>query len=156
MTQKVKNINLSLSFPFNSLENVEIICADANDIKCFDEKIGAGNLSLVVCNPPYYLLPKNQNDINEKYKLTKYEVSTNLTEILENASKILKYSGKLYLVHISSRVQEILSLAQKFNLICKKMQFIYPTDKKSSHLVLMCFSKGGKFDCEILKPNVLN
>ena len=141
------------SLKYNKIENIEFL---NKDLKQAEQIIGNGKVDVVVCNPPYYLLPKNQNDINEKYKLTKYEVLTSLTEILENASKILKYSGKLYLVHISSRIQEILSLAQKFNLICKKMQFIYPTEKKSSHLVLMCFSKGGKCDCEVLKPNVLN
>ena len=141
------------SLKYNKIENINFV---NKDLSLAYEDVGEGKVDVVICNPPYYVLPENQTNINKKFKLTKYETSTNLEDIFASANKILKFSGKMFLVHISSRLQEILSLAQKFNLIAKKIQFIYPTENKTSHLVLINFVKGGKLACEVLKPQVLN
>ena len=141
------------SLKYNKIENINFV---NKDLSLAYEDVGVGKVDVVICNPPYYVLPANQSNINEKFKLTKYETSTNLENIFASANKILKFSGKMFLVHISSRLQEILSVAQKYDFIAKKIQFIYPTEKKLSHLVLIKFVKGGKLDCEVLKPNILN
>lgn len=141
------------SLKFNKIENINFI---NKDLSLAYEDVGVGKVDVVICNPPYYVLPENQTNINKKFKLTKYETSTNLEDIFASANKILKFSGKMFLVHISPRLQEILSVAQKYDFIAKKIQFIYPTEKKLSHLVLIKFVKGGKLDCEVLKPQVLN
>lgn len=141
------------SLNYNKIENISFI---NKDLKLASEEVGVGKVDAIVCNPPYYVLPKDESKINDKYYLTKYEVSTNLEEIFESAEKILKYSGKLFMVHVPSRLQEILAIAFKHNLICKKIQFVYPNSKKElSHLILCCFVKKGNNGCDVVKPLIL-
>ena len=106
----------------------------------------------MVANPPYFLIKKDEK-INPKYLNAKYETTTSLSEIFKSASKILKYSGKFYLEHTPTRIQEVLSEAQKNNFVLKKIQFVYPKGKtKTARLVLMMFSKFGNSGCDVLEP----
>ena len=142
------------SLQYNNIQNVSFL---NKDLSLAYEEVGVGKVDVVVCNPPYYVMPENKSNINEKYLLTKYENTTNLQEIFKSANKILKYSGKLFMVHVPSRIQEILAFAMENNFICKKIQFLYPNNKKElSHLMLLYFIKGGNNGCDIIKPNILS
>lgn len=141
------------SLQYNNIKNVSFL---NKDLSLAYEDVGLGKVDAIVCNPPYYVLPKDKTNINEKYLLTKYENTTNLQDIFKSANKILKFSGKFFMVHVPSRIQEILSIALENNFICKKIQFLYPNNKKElSHLMLLYFVKGGKKSCDVIKPNIL-
>lgn len=139
---------------YNKIKNINFI---NKDLSLAYEDIGIGKADVLICNPPYYILPNDNSNINKKYVLAKYEVSTSLKDIFKSAEKILKYSGKFFMVHVPSRLQEIMSIANEHNFICKKLQFLYPNNKKElSHLVLCYFTKGGNNGCNVIKPNILN
>ena len=142
------------SLTYNKIENIYFV---NKDLKLAVEEVGFGKTDVLVCNPPYYTLPKQDiENIKEKYRLTKYEVSTNLEEIFDSAEKILKFSGKFFMVHVPSRLQDIMTIATKHHFICKKVQFLYPNDKKElSHLVLFLFTKCGNAGCNVIKPKIL-
>lgn len=138
---------------YNNITNIKFI---NKDLSLAYEDVGNGKVDVLICNPPYYIMPEDNSNINKKYMLTKYEVSTSLNDIFNSANKILKYSGKFFMVHIPSRIQEIMSVAKKYNFICKKLQFLYPNNKKElSHLILCYFTKGGNNGCDVIKPNIL-
>ena len=142
------------SLVYNKIENVKFVNCSLSDAK---DIVGVGKTDVLICNPPYYQKQDLKDNINEKYKLTKYEISTNLDDIFCSAKQILKYSGKFYLVHISSRIQDILTVASKYRFECKKIKFVYPNaNKTSSHLVLMCLVKNGNPSCLVEKPMMLN
>ena len=140
------------SLKINNIENIIFLNTPLNNAT---NKLGYGKVDVLICNPPYYVL--DNKDINPKYKLTKYEVATNLEEIFKTASQILKFSGKFYMVHIPNRLQEILFIATQYKFECKKLQFVYPNNTKEvSHLVLLMFTKGGNKGLDTLKPILLN
>lgn len=141
------------SLKYNSITNIEFVNLDLS--KACSE-VGCEKTDVLVCNPPYYNINAIKGEINQKYKVTKYETLTNLEKIFKSAEKILKFGGKFFLVHISNRIQEIMSLAQKFDFSCKELQLVYPNNKKLSHLALFYFTKKGKSGCNVLKPIILN
>lgn len=140
------------SLVLNNIQNINFLNLPLADAP---KTLGSGQTDVVICNPPYYE-DKNQTDINPKYKLTKYEVLTNLEEIFKTAKEILKFSGKFFMVHIPTRLQEILTTATKHNFEIKEIKFIYPSSRKDqSHLILLYFVKGGKKGCIVPKPLIL-
>jgi len=142
------------SVRYNNIKNIKFVNEDLINASNF---VGEGQTDVVICNPPYYKVPEDESSINLKYKLTKYEFSTNLDKLFASSEKLLKYGGKMFIVHVPSRLQDILYFAQKHNLICKKLQFVYPNQTKPlSHLILAMFVKKGNEGCDVLKPIILN
>ena len=58
----------------NNINDVEFLNID---LKNSPDKLGCGKVDKIVCNPPYYPLPNNVENINKKYLSTKYEQKTN-------------------------------------------------------------------------------
>jgi len=130
----------------NDLKNIKFLNEDLKNAKNF---FGTNHVDVVVCNPPYYRGKLNKN-VNDKNKRTKFETSITLDRLLESASKILKESGKLYMIHLSSRLQEILCCALRYKLTCKKIKFVFSQQNKSK-LALFMFTKNGKEGLEVTK-----
>ena len=111
-----KNIEL------NSLQaKTEILCKDLKDLDLSDfEK----HLDVIVCNPPYFKLNgKIKQDISKA--MCRHEIATNLAQIIEIASKLLKSKGRFYLVVPSDRLSECVILLSKNNLEVKKMEIYH-------------------------------
>lgn len=140
------------SLKYNNITNITFLNEPLNVAPI---KLGQGGVDVIICNPPYYEVDANKF-INEKYKITKYETLTNLEDIFKTASQILKYGGKFYMVHIPTRLQQILTIASKYSFQCKKITFVYPNQTKDlSHLVLIMFTKGGNKGLDVQKPLIL-
>lgn len=133
----------------NNINNITFVC---DDIKNINKYVKSKKADAIICNPPYFVLNKNEI-VNEKYINAKYETTIFLPDIFESAKKSLKYGGKMFLCFTPTRLQELLSEAQKRNFVCKKLQFVYPKNKqKLSTLVLVEFVKNGNKNLEVLEP----
>ena len=104
------------------------------------KQIGMGEYSVVVCNPPY----KDNGVLNDKESIciAKHEIKVNLEEIIVEASKLLKFGGKLYMVNREERLADIMHL-MKLNKIEPKVLKILPSSKGDS-IILVEGKKGGK------------
>lgn len=127
------------SLKINDIKNIEFLNVDLNNAL---QNISAGSVDKIVCNPPYFPLPKDKTNINEKYLSTKYEEKTNISQVMTISSKLLKFGGKMYVSFPADRVQILLSEGAKNNLTCKKLHFICAKGK-TFHLVLAELVKGG-------------
>ena len=73
--------------------------------------------------------------------------------MFESVSKAVKFGGKFFICFTPTRIQELLSVAKKHNFILKKLQFVYPENKKKlSTLVLCYFIKNGNDFCDVVEP----
>ena len=104
------------------------------------KQIGLGEYSVVVCNPPY----KDNGVLNEKESISiaKHEIKVNLQEIIEEASKLLKFGGKLYMVNREERLADMCYF-MKLNHIEPKVLKILPRSK-GDRIILIEGKKGGK------------
>ncbi len=123
----------------NNINDVEFLNID---LKNSTDKLGCGKVDKIVCNPPYYPLPNNVENINKKYLSTKYEQKTNIDEVMTVCAKLLKNSGKLFISFPAERLQILLSCAKDNNLACKTIKFVCAGDK-DCHLILAEFFKCG-------------
>ena len=118
-------------------EHIKVVNAPLQGIH---KQIGLGCYSVVVCNPPY----KDNGVLNDKESISiaKHEITVNLEEIIAEASKLLKYGGRFYMVNREERLTDILVFSRKYNLEPKILK-ILPSSKGDS-IILIEAKKGGK------------
>lgn len=135
----------------NRLEKiVEII---NEDIKNINE---GNSYDYIISNPPYMVL--DGKEINEKSikSIARHEIKLNLKELIENAKRLLKPRGELFLVHKTYRFLEISEELSKNNFSIKRVKFVHYSKEKDSSLVLIEASKGRKNILRIETPIFLN
>ena len=111
---------------------------------------------VIVSNPPYYKIVGAPTNCSKNISLAKHEIQMNLQDLIECASKLLKYGGKFYFIHRAERLDEIISTLSKYNLGAKIIQFIQPKQNLPAHLVLIQATKGAKFGVKVLPMLYLN
>lgn len=118
------------------------------------ETTGKDKVDVVISNPPYKKVGTgSKNEVDEKY-IARHEVECELEDIFKTASKLLKFKGKLYLVHKPERIADLISMARKYNLEPKEIQFLQPTITKKPSIVLIEYVLGGGNECVVL-PNLI-
>ena len=145
---KYNNLQDKVSVLKENLKNVE------NIRKYIVDVVGKDKVDIVISNPPYKKVGTgSKNEVDEKY-IARHEVECELEDIFKTASKLLKFKGKLYLVHKPERMVDLISLARKYNLEAKEIQFLQPTISKKPSIVLIEYVFGGGNECIVL-PNLI-
>ena len=101
-----------------------------DDIANADKVLGKESVSVVVCNPPYFEKNSGQKRISESVALSRHESTCSLDDIVAKASEVLKYGGKLWMIHKCERMAEVLTSMSNHNLEPKKVTLIYPKANK--------------------------
>lgn len=149
----VKNIKL------NELEDkVYAVKEDLKNIEKIRKEIinitGRDTVDIVISNPPYKSKGTGTiNEVDEKY-IARHEVKCTLEDIFKTASKLLKFKGKLYMVHKPERIADLICVARKYNLELKTLTFLQPTKTKKPSIVLLEYVLGGGNECTVL-PNII-
>ena len=142
------NLQDKISILKENLKNVE------NIRKYIAGIVRKDKVDIVISNPPYKKVGTgSKNEVDEKY-IARHEVECELEDIFKTASKLLKFKGKLYIVHKPERIADLISLARKYNLEAKEIQFLQPTVTKKPSIVLIEYVLGGGNECIVL-PNLI-
>ena len=122
-------------------DEIEIINGDFSDSQKY---IKPNIFDIVISNPPYLKTNSGKISENEFKAIARHEIKAELEDVIREASLILKNGGKFYLVHRSSRMEEVFSLMKKYKLSPKRMKPIYPRKNSSSnHFLLEARLNGG-------------
>lgn len=104
-------------------DKIEIINSDIKDAPTI---IGKESVKVVVCNPPYFKATSGVTSNVAQISISRTESTATLKDIIMSASSILKYAGKLYMIHKSERLSEVLTELSNNKLEPKKLTLIYP------------------------------
>ena len=137
------------SIEFNNL-NIEVLNID---LKEAPKTLGCEMADVVTINPPYNRIGETSK--TDEIAISTHEISTNMSEIAQVSSKILKFGGKLYLVHRADRLVEVFDALVKNSLEPKVLRVVYPKANKEPNLVLIEAKKGSKSGIKILNPLIL-
>lgn len=114
-----------------------IINAPLQDI----HKTIGNDYDIVVCNPPYRQKSNMQKSEDQDIAICKHEICVSLEDIIKEASKLLKFGGKFYIVHKEDRLVDIISLCRQYKLEPKEL-VINPSPSGAGQILLRC-NKGG-------------
>lgn len=137
-------------------KNIKIVDKDIRNID-----IKPNSLDIIITNPPYFPLlhsEKSKRDVitkNSSKLIARNEVTLFLKDIFKVAKRGLKQGGKLLMIHKPTRLSEIFSIAQKYQLEPKKLRFIYSRINSEAVLVLIEFIRDGKPFLKVEPPLII-
>lgn len=140
------------SVALNGLQDVITIIA--GDIRSAYSLIG-GVFDVVTVNPPYEKAGNGALSRTEGERIARHEVLCNLEDIAFNASKVLKTGGRLYMIHRTSRLTELMLTMTLHQLEPKRLRFVYPNVHEVSRYILMECKKNANRGLIIEKPLVI-
>lgn len=142
------------SVKINNLKNVNIINDDLKNLKNY---FPGNNFDIITCNPPYFKVEKNSLVNNNTIKsIARHEILITLEEIINISYKMLKDKGKLYMVHRTDRLIELINLLTKYKFGIKRLQIIYPNESSNGSMILIEAKKDCKHDVKIMPPIFTN
>lgn len=139
------------SIEFNGLKNIEILNID---LKKTHNVLGYETVDVISVNPPYNTAGATSG--TDEIAIATHELKTNLKTICDEASKLLKFGGKIYMVHRADRLADILFELKSSKIEPKVLRMVYPKKNKDPNLVLIEAKKGAKPGLKFLPPLILN
>ena len=141
------------SVRYNGLE--ERISIHTGDVKKATEIFKPATFDAVTVNPPY--LKENGGLINpaDHKAIARHEIKLSLSDVIENAAKLLVSGGHFYMVHRPFRLAEIFVEMTENNLEPKRMRMVYPYADKEPNMVLIEGVRGGNSGMTTEKPLII-
>ena len=143
------------NFFLNNLQ--EKISLVEGDYRKHRELFKAESFDLVIANPPY--VPVKNGEVN-KFKgvaYARHEFTATLEDVVKAARFVLKFHGSFCMVHLASRLCEIVDSLHKNQFEMKRLQLIQPKKNRDANLIMLEAIVGGKpGNLKILPPLVVH
>lgn len=133
-------------------DKIKIVCGD---IKEASSLFGRESFQVVVSNPPYMVNDHGKKNPDQRKTIARHEVLCTLDDLLRETKKVLKNKGRLYLVHRTYRMAEIIHLLVKYGLEPKRIRFVYPYKDKEPNIMLIEAMKGAKSRIQVEPPLIV-
>ena len=132
----IKSININ-----NLGDQIKIINDDVKNLLSY---FRSDSFDVITCNPPYFKYKDGCNINNNMIKaIARHEKELKLEDVIAISSKLLKNGGRLALVHRPYRLIEIILLMKKYNMVPKKIRFVYPKRGYDCNILLIEATKNG-------------
>jgi len=114
------------------------------DIKKAAELFKPSSFDVITTNPPYMNTEGGiKNDYDPK-TIARHEVLCSIDDICYAAQRLLKFGGKLYMVHRPHRLTDIICSLREHKLEPKKIRFVQAYADREPNMVLIEASRSGK------------
>lgn len=125
------------------------------DIKEASHLFEGASFDVITTNPPY--MTENHGLVNPDMPkaIARHEIYCTLEDVVRESSKLLKMSGKFFMVHRPYRLVEIITTLAKYKLEPKRIRFVHPYKDKEPNMVLIEAVKGGKSRVTIEPPLIV-
>jgi tRNA1(Val) A37 N6-methylase TrmN6 len=124
-----------------SEEKINIINADLRSLHGILPK---GEFDLVTCNPPYKAEGSGLINQKEDIKNARFETTCTLEDVIKTSSELLRFGGRLCMVHKPERLSDIIVLMRKYKIEAKRLHFVIPNINKEPSLILIEGKRGAK------------
>ena len=131
-------------------EDIKNIFLDKDKYKSIYE-----SYDMITVNPPYNKKGSGIINLNDKKIVARHEVSITFDDICKAARLILKSNKKIYLIHHSERLPEIIMTLKSNSFEVKKLQFIHQEISRPSSLVLIEAVKNANSGLKVLEPIIV-
>jgi len=116
------------------------------DLKDKEYLKGLNKVDVVTVNPPYKEENSGIVNLNDKNAIARHEIMCTLEDVIVAIKAVLKDSGRMYMIHSTERLADILCLMRKYKVEPKRIRMVYPSTKKAPTMVLVeGQNNGGKF-----------
>ena len=153
---EIQDINVDMarrSVELNRIEaDVDIV---HGDIKEASRLFGGASFDVVTTNPPYMNENHGLKNPESHKAIARHEILCTLEDVIREAAKVLKPSGRFYMVHRPFRLAEIIYTLKQHKLEPKRMRLVHPYVDKEPNMVLIDVVKGGKQRITVEPPLIV-
>ena len=122
------------------------------DLKEAHLAYGHGVFDLVTVNPPYLATAPRDHNGNPHYAAARHELHCTLEDVIAACARLVRFGGKVAMVHRPSRLADILVLLRSYRLEPKRLRFVHPRAEEEANMVLIEAVREGKPDLRLLPP----
>ena len=120
-----------------------------------DTALPAGSFDLAVCNPPYFPPSSGALPEGEARRRARTEESCTLEDVCRAAARLLRWGGKLCLVHKPERLTDLACALRREGLEPKRLRFAASRPEKAPSLLLLEARRGGRPGLRVEPPLIL-
>lgn len=125
------------------------------DIKEAASIFGASSFEAVVTNPPYMINTHGLQNPTEEKAIARHEIKCTLEDVIREGSRVLKPSGRFFMVHRPYRLAEIFVVLKQYGLEPKRLKLVHPYVNREPSMVLIEACKGGKPSMIVEAPIII-
>ncbi len=125
------------------------------DIKECSNYFNENSFDVITCNPPYMVNGSGYMCESSPKAISRHEILCNIDDVFAAAYKMLKYGGRMYMVHRCERLPDIFNSARKYNIEPKTMRLIETRKGKAPELVLLELIRGGKPGLKVMPSLII-
>ncbi|HWR60914.1 MAG TPA: tRNA1(Val) (adenine(37)-N6)-methyltransferase [Clostridia bacterium] len=122
------------------------------DLKDAPQLLGKAQFDCIVTNPPYVKKECGINNPSETKAIARFEIKCSLEELLKTARELLKPGGKLFMVHRTDRLADIIYEMRSSGIEPKRIRFVHPSVGKRPNLLLIEGARGGNKELRFMDP----
>lgn len=134
-------------------DRITILHADMKDLRSY---LRAGVADVVLSNPPYRKLRSGRLNPDPEKAVAKHEVKASIADVLAAAEKLLKASGRVFVIYPADRATDLLTQMRASRVEPKRLRFIHSKEKSAADLVLAEGLKLGKPGLKVAAPLVVH
>jgi len=128
---------------------ITILCMD---LKALVPGTVAGEVDVVVCNPPYRAPGSGRMSPDPQRAIARHEIRASLADILKAARRMLRNGGKCVMIYPAERTADLLVTMRTEKLEPKSLRAVYSTRGAEARLILVTAAKHGRPGLRIQAP----
>ncbi len=141
------------SVVYNGLqEKINIV---TGDIKEASGLFKPASFDVVTTNPPYMNHNHGLVNPNMPKAIARHELLCTLEDVVRESARLLRPSGRLYMVHRPTRLVEIINTLTSYRLEPKRMRMVHPYLNKEPNMVLIEAVRGGRSMLKMEPPLIV-
>lgn len=122
------------------------------DLLSAPELLPRGIFDHVVCNPPYKERNSGFLNSSDQKSAARHEIFCSLPDVLAVAAALLRFSGRISLIHKPERLGDLLYFMREYKLEAKRLCFVHPAPNTAPAFVLLEGRRGGAPKLTVLPP----
>lgn len=157
-TSKIIGIEIQSSLLRHALRNIaqrrlkNQVTLIQGDIRFSKSFLKNGYFDIVLSNPPYRKLNSGRLNPNSEKAIARHEIIITLPDIIENAAYLLCDNGKLVMIYLPERYDELIKTIEEKGLTPNKIRFVHSNRNSDPKMFLVEAIKEGNGDLTILSP----
>lgn len=127
------------------------------DYRKHRELFKAESFDLAIANPPYTPVPNGAANLIEGIARARHEFTATLEDVVTAARFVLKFHGVFCMIHLASRLCEIVDALHRHQMEMKRLRLIQPKADRDANLIMLEAVVGANAgNLKILPPLVVH
>ena len=113
------------------------------DYRDMERLYDRGSFDFVLANPPYYAVGRGRENPFSALAMARHEITATLRQVTAAARYALRFRGRLAMVHLPERFDEVSAALDEAGMAIKRARFVEPRRGKPPCLLLVEAMAGG-------------